>query len=831
MSRQLASILERAGVLPADDVRRAVEQSARTNRPLWDIILTDKGVSEDTLANALSEHMRLPRVRLAAAAVEVDAVRSISEELARRFVCIPLHREGVHRKEGDDKRDVGSRQRRPTLVLAMANPADMAAIQDVEFATECAVKPVVATRTEVLDAIGRYYETSDSLHDLLKNVSESEDLQIIGGESEDGGETSVTEARSAAEQAPVVKMVNLIILDSIRQGASDIHIEPAVNDVQVRTRVDGMLRDFMQVPKWLHGPLVSRLKILSKLDIAERRLPQDGRIKVAFQNRGVDLRVSTLPTHFGEKVVLRVLGSGTAVPPVNSVGMKSEDMVLLRNACDQPQGLILVTGPTGSGKTTTLYSILNEKKNPSINIITVEDPIEFQLAGINQVQVNVKAGLTFAATLRSILRQDPDVILLGEIRDLETAEIAFHAAMTGHLVFSTLHTNSTTATVARLLELGVDPYLVSSSVNLILAQRLVRKICSNCREDYTPNSKDLERLRIKPTDYAFQHGKGCDVCGHTGYKGRLGVFEILRMTPTVRELINRKAPEIELRKAAMAAGTNLLLQDSLDKVAQGITTVEEVLRVIQLQEDEVVRCPSCNSLINLDFSTCPYCLHALRVVCQACGQELKPEWRICPYCNTRVTKMKIVGDRRVGAHVLGGGGGMLPAAGGSAEAYADEQELPALPPAPTAVTAAASGPAAPALGGAPPAKAPRILVVDDDDAIRRLVAKSLQGLPIRPDVHTASTGNEGLAAAEKFSPDLVVLDVNMPGLSGLEVCQKLRSNIKTAFIPILMLTGNTDEESRTQGFMVGTDDYMGKPFSVPELHNRVTRLLRRTYGL
>jgi CheY-like chemotaxis protein len=515
------------------------------------------------------------------------------------------------------------------------------------------------------------------------------------------------------------------------------------------------------------------------------------------------------------------------LPGTHEIGMRPEDLSLLRNACEQPQGMILVTGPTSSGKTTTLYSILNEKKNPAINIITVEDPIEFQLPGINQVQVNNKAGLTFGATLRSVLRQDPDVILLGEIRDLETAEIAFHASMTGHLVFSTVHTNSTAATVARLLELGVDPYLVATSVNLILAQRLVRKVCSQCKEEYQPDPKMLERLHVQPGDFTFYHGRGCDACGKTGYAGRLGVFEMLRMTPTLKELVNRKAPELDLRKAALTAGTQLLLQDALNKVAQGITTVEELLRVIQLQEDEVIRCPNCNSLINLDFSTCPYCLYALKVVCQACGQELKPEWRICPYCNTKVTKMTIVGEQQV-PH-------MLP--GVTAQPGVPTQALPPAPPpapaaTPTTAPAATPNLTPPAVGGQPPpAKAPRILVVDDDDAIRRLVSKSLQTLPVKPEVHTAAAGDEGLAVAQEMKPDLVVLDVKMPGLSGFEVCQKLRSNIQTAFIPILMLTGNTDEESRTQGFMVGTDDYMGKPFSVPELHERVTRLLRRTYGL
>ncbi|HSH14047.1 MAG TPA: ATPase, T2SS/T4P/T4SS family, partial [Desulfurivibrionaceae bacterium] len=411
----------------------------------------------------------------------------------------------------------------------------------------------------------------------------------------------------------------------------------------------------------------------------------------------------------------------------------------------------------------------------------------------------------------------------GEIRDLETAEIAFHASMTGHLVFSTVHTNSTAATVARLLELGVDPYLIGSSINLIMAQRLVRRICQHCKEEYKPPKKMLERFRLEEdqTEFTFYHGRGCKACGDTGYSGREGVFEFLRMTPTIKELVNRKAPELELRKASLTAGTTLLLDSALDKVRQGITTLEEVLRVIQLQEDEVVRCPNCNSLISLEFSTCPYCLFSLKVVCEACGQELKSEWRICPYCSTRVTKTTMLAEREERmAHLLSGRGG----AG----------RPQALPPGPSQEAPASAPEAGAPPAGAAPApdgKAPRILVVDDDDAIRRLVAKSLEQLPLKPQVYTASDGKEGLAAAEEIKPDLVVLDIMMPGMSGFEVCQKLRSNLQTAFIPIMMLTGNTDEASRTEGFLVGTDDYMGKPFSVPELHARVTRLLRRTYGL
>jgi Tfp pilus assembly pilus retraction ATPase PilT/CheY-like chemotaxis protein len=573
-------------------------------------------------------------------------------------------------------------------------------------------------------------------------------------------------------------------------------------------------------------PLVSRVKILSKLDISERRLPQDGRIKIMQQNKSQDLRVSTLPTHFGEKVVMRILGS-SKIPDLPQLGFNESQSALVEAALNQPQGLILTTGPTGSGKSTTLYSLLQRRKSPEVNIITVEDPIEYQIPGINQVQVNVKAGLTFAASLRSILRQDPDVILVGEIRDLETAEIAFHAAMTGHLVLSTLHTNSSLATIARLLDLGVDPFLISSSINLIMAQRLARRVCQRCREIYTPSSGLLERLHIDEPNINFYRGKGCPACGNTGYAGRVGLYEILRMTPTIKELINRKAPEAEMRKAAGLAGTRFLLEEAMEKVRQGITTLEEVLRVIQLQEEEITRCPKCNSFINLDFSTCPYCLHALKYLCESCGQELKLEWRICPYCNTRVER--------------------APTAEGALKALPPGASLEA-PPRGRARGPVAALPAAAADGGdgegetesggkgraasgRPMPKKPRILVVDDDEGIKKVLQKSLQQLPMETEVLTASDGEEALKVAEKHLPDLVISDVMMPHMDGITLCQKLREDFQTAFIPIMMLTASADEANRTKAYMVGTDDYVTKPFTIPDLNARVMRLLRRTYGL
>ncbi len=793
-SKKMGPLLLQAGLLTEKELVQSQEAARRRRVSLLDVLLEEKRVSEESLADTLAQWLKLPRVRLASLTVEPEALKAVSQEMAAKHTCLPVKLEGK------------------ALVLAMANPADFEAIQEIEFSTGLSIRPVVASRTEILDGIETHYEPEEQLKDFLANVNEATEFNFVEAEGEDGA-LDTEASRTAAEQAPVVKMCNLIIQDAIRAGASDIHVEPELNDVRVRFRIDGVLRDYMQIPKWLHMPLVSRVKILSKLDIAERRLPQDGRIKVQQQNKSLDLRVSTLPTHFGEKVVMRLLGS-SKVPDLPGMGFTESQIAIVDAALNQPQGLILTTGPTGSGKSTTLYSMLSKRKSPEVNIITVEDPIEYQIAGINQVQVNLKAGLTFASCLRSILRQDPDIILVGEIRDLETAEIAFHAAMTGHLVLSTLHTNSSLATIARLLDLGVDPFLVSSSVTLIMAQRLARRVCQRCKEIYTPSSGLLERLHIDEPTINFYRGKGCPACGNTGYAGRIGLFELLRLTPTIKELINRKAPEVEMRKAAGLAGTRFLLEDAMEKVRQGITTLEEVLRVIQLQEEEITRCPKCNSFINLDFSTCPYCMHALKYLCESCGQELKLEWKICPYCNTRVER--------------------VPTAEGALRALPPGASLEppeARPRATAALPAASESSAAPGASARALPKKPRILVVDDDEGIKKVLQKSLQQLPMETEVLTASDGEEALKAAEKHLPDLVISDVMMPHMDGITLCQKLREGFQTAFIPIMMLTASADEANRTKAYMVGTDDYVTKPFTIPDLNARVMRLLRRTYGL
>ncbi len=764
---------------------------------LLNYIVEEKQVSEESLAEAFATWLKVPRVKLASTQVDSEAIKTISEELARKHSCLPLKVEGK------------------SLVVAMANPVDYDALQDLQFASGMTVKTVVSSRTEILDAIGEYYATEQKLEDFLGNVEDVTDFRIMGREEETN--LDLVDGRSSAHLPPVVKICNLIIRDAIKARASDVHVEAGLNAIQIRYRVDGVLRDYMQAPKWLHNAVISRLKILAKLDIAEHRLPQDGRIKIQANNKPIDIRVSTLPTHYGEKVVMRLLGS-SELPKLEKLGYSEKQRDWLEGSLSQPQGLVLVTGPTGAGKSTSLYAMLEMRKSPELNIVTIEDPIEYQLPGINQVQVNQKAGLTFASCLRSILRQDPDVILVGEIRDLETAEIAFHAAMTGHLVLSTLHTNSAVATIARLLDLGVDPFSVTGSLTLVSAQRLARRLCPFCKEEYTPSKSLLEKLRVTDHNMEFYRGRGCGSCANTGFSGRIGIYEMLRITGALKQLIHRKATEAELRKVAGTSGTRFLLEDAMDKVRHGITTLEEVIRVIQLDEEDIRRCPRCQAFISADFSTCPYCMYALRYECASCGQELKLEWRICPYCNTKTTEhaLPTTGQNGHDDHEL--------------ETEALEEEAPGK--AGRGKTARLGRRRTDTLAlRLPTPKQPCILLVDDDDGIRTIVGKGLEQLASPVQVLTAKDGVEALQKIQSDLVDMVILDVMMPRMDGFTVCERLRSDVRTAFIPILMLTASADESSRTKAYLIGTDDYMTKPFAVPELNARVARLLRRTYGI
>ena len=591
------------------------ELARAKGEPVWKILLAENKITETWLADSFSQRLRIPFAGAGPLTIDEEVAHRITETLARQHECIPVAANG--------------RQ----LQVAFVDPSNLASVQAIEFFTGTKIQPLVGLRSQVLEAIEKYYSREDAL-DFIDKAGDQSEIQILP--SHEDIDLDETSSVKSSEIPPIIKLVNMIMAEAIREHASDIHIEPAEHEIQIRLRVDGVLRDYLKAPAWLQAGLSSRLKVLSKLDITERRVPQDGRFKVRSQNRVTDLRLSTLPTQFGEKIVIRVLGSTEGIPAPDQLGVPDKELPAVLEAVKQPQGMVIVTGPTGSGKTTSLYSLLNYKRSSEVNIVTVEDPIEYQLQGANQVQINPKAGLTFAACLRSILRQDPDTILVGEIRDRETAEIAFHAAMTGHLVLTTLHTNNSVATVLRLLDLGIDPFVLTSSISLVVAQRLVRVTCDACRESYTPNPHILERLGWDDRKFSFTHGKGCKTCHGTGFKGRTGIYELLRMTPAVREAINARSSEQVIRKAAMQSGMVPLVDAARNLIRQGKTMPEEVMRVIQWVDEGRSTCPQCGKPLPKKSKKCKHCEPKLEIACTSCGRTMDPTWRVCPYCTSRV---------------------------------------------------------------------------------------------------------------------------------------------------------------------------------------------------
>ncbi len=466
-----------------------------------------------------------------------------------------------------------------TVVIAMADPLDMVAVQIIRAKIEKDIATVWADSDEIEFAIGTIFQDKNTFEDTLQDLVEVEDDL---DEEEEVDEDSIDILRTQATDAPAVVFVNSLLVQSIQERASDIHIEPQENNLRIRLRIDGMLREFPPANRRLQSGVIARIKILADLDIAERRIPQDGRVKFKIMGRSVDVRVSTIPGIYGEKIVMRILDQGSTSLVLDDLGFDADKLSMLKEKANAANGMILVTGPTGSGKTTTLYSVLNYVNSPALNIITVEDPVEYRLAGINQVQARPGVGLTFASALRSILRQDPDVVMVGEIRDLETAEIAIKAALTGHMVLSTLHTNNSVATIIRLLNMGIDKYLIVSSVTVIVAQRLVRRVCSGCREAYQP-SNDIKlfmsRQGVDLDQHTYYKGKGCKQCSGSGYWGRFGIHEFLFMDGNIKELIINDASEMEIRKAAEQAGTLSIFMEGVLRARKGLTTLEEVIRV------------------------------------------------------------------------------------------------------------------------------------------------------------------------------------------------------------------------------------------------------------
>jgi len=613
--KRLGELLVETGLVSEESLTRALSEQRSRRRKLGEVIVQLEMATEDEIAQALSLQLGIPMVDLTNMPVEPQAIELIPEKVARKHLIIPI---------SIDQRD---------LHIAMADPLSFEAFEDVRFASGFTIRPAIATRTGILWAIDQHYHLGSSLSTIVKDIADERLVEVLPERKDPEGKDT-DDLRKKSEEAPIIRMVNLIVAEAVDQGASDIHVEPTRKTMVIRNRVDGLLRQSLELPKWVQGAVISRIKIMATMDIAEKRLPQDGRIGVRVGGKSLDLRVSTLPAAFGEKVVIRILDSANAAIPLDSLGFPPPDQQLMEELIRRPQGILLVTGPTGSGKTTTLYAALHKIRSVERNITTIEDPIEYEIGGINQVAVQEKIGLTFASALRSMLRQDPDVIMVGEMRDLETATIATQAALTGHLVFSTMHTNSSVATVTRLRNLGMPSYLIASTIIGVVAQRLVRKICPKCRVRYEPSERELSHLRtgVRKDRFTFYRGEGCPACGGSGYRGRIGIYEILPMTRQIREAITANASEEDIIRLAAARGMKTLGQAALEQVREGITTLEDVYRVVGAEEESGTSCTECGASLASDFTGCPSCGNPVSPGCPSCGKAISAEWKFCPYC-------------------------------------------------------------------------------------------------------------------------------------------------------------------------------------------------------
>ena len=628
MRKKLGECLIQAGLITEDDLQSALTEHKRTGERLGAVLVRLNLATERQIAKALAYQLGFPYLNLGETPPDVAVVTLIPKDVALKRSCVAI------------------RLDKNLLTVAMADPLLFSLVQDLEFQTGYRIKQVVATRADILEAIAAGYPDKSLIKatPVTGQVPAQRDRvdPAAGNETlarrpdEDGGFEPVAGLKERSEAAPIIDLVDLVVKSAIKAGASDVHVEPMEKGVLIRHRLDGLLKEVMDLPKWVHEGLIARLKIMAGMDIAEKRLPQDGRVRVANNDgKDIDFRASTLRTLHGAKMVLRVLDQNRGVPPLEELGFSSAAFTDLKSFLKYQHGMILVVGPTGSGKTTTLCSTLMSLHSERTNIITIEDPIEYQLPGINQTQINEKIQLTFASALRSILRQAPDVILVGEIRDQETARIAMQAAQTGHLVLSTLHTDDAPSAVTRLTDIGVEPFVIASATLGVVAQRLVRRLCAACRRQYTPNSETLRALNISEADAAnipFYRPVGCDACHQTGYKGRIGVYEVMKISDRIRRMIAQRAGEDSIREVAQSTGMLTLGDDALAKVKAGVTTAEELLRVVTEVREMRSVCPGCSGPVALDFVACPACGRRLSGACPGCGRGLQPGWTFCPYC-------------------------------------------------------------------------------------------------------------------------------------------------------------------------------------------------------
>jgi type IV pilus assembly protein PilB len=745
-------------LLSADQIAALRQEQPEEPRSLWALVVERNLAKDDDILRAAAQRFRLPLADLPAIN---DASRdSIPEPLVRRYNILPI------------------RLTDSVIEIATSNPFDIDAEKDLAFATGREVRPFLCSPTQIRQKLEELYRGassaggSDVMAQLLGGMDDG--LQVTQLE-EDSGMTDLAASAEEAAQRPVVRLVDLLLSDGILSRASDIHIEPGEAGVAVRYRIDGVLRQVMNIPRAAGAPLISRIKIISGLDIADRRRPQDGRARVGVNNSPVDLRVSTLPASMGEKVVIRILNAKATVLTLESLGMSPEERETISNLLNQKEGVILVTGPTGSGKTTTLYSMLRMVQSEGINIVTVEDPVEYRLGkGIVQVQVHEKAGLTFAAALRSILRQDPDVVLVGEIRDKETATIAVQASLTGHLVLSTLHTNDAPNAVTRLVDMGIEAFKLGPALRGVIAQRLMRKLCRTCRQVSDLPVPDRVR-RFIPRETTIYRGVGCPDCAMTGYRGRFSVVEVLTMSPELERVIGSGGTPDRIAEVARAEGMLSLFESGLCHVLTGETSIEELLRVVDVPMAE----GGASSRYSASTTSHP-------------SSAVAPESAAAPPVETpsRDSGPSAAPDLSQAFELLD-------------HLEAGEEAVP---------RKVASRNA-------------RVLLVDDEDSLRKVMTDLL----VRDgfEVVEARNGIEALDQVDRHAPDVVVLDLNLPGMDGYSVLSELRARPATRHVPVIVLTAKGDEDNEVRVFELGADDFLSKPFRAKALTKRLELILSR----
>jgi type II secretory ATPase GspE/PulE/Tfp pilus assembly ATPase PilB-like protein/CheY-like chemotaxis protein len=718
---------------------QALRAKAEAGRTLWASVVAEKIATDAEIIEKLSHRFRL---KLAdTSKIDLSARDGVPEQLARRYHVLPLRLTDSY------------------LELGTANPFDLDAEKALAFATAREIRLLLLAPSKISEKLDEMYRSDKAIDKLLEGMGEQEVTMLKDAPPPE--ELNISEAD--ASQKPVVRLVDMIISEGILSRASDIHVEPEEGGVAVRYRIDGVLRQVMKIPRQAGLPLISRIKIMSSLDIADRLRPQDGRARVAVNGQPIDLRVSTLPAQLGEKVVIRILDSRATVKSLDSLGLNPGEGEAIKRLLENHEGILLVTGPTGSGKTTTLYSAINQIKSEGVNIVTVEDPVEYRMQGIVQVQVQEKAGLTFAAALRSILRQDPNVVLVGEIRDKETAQIAVQASLTGHLVLSTLHTNDAANAVTRLVDIGVESYKIAASLRGVVAQRLMRKLCPTCKEVWMEAPPERLRRWI-PKGTPLYRAAGCPDCAMTGYRGRFSILEILTMTPELERLIAAGEAANRIAEAAQRGGMKSLWDSGLAHVARGESTLDELTRVVDIPDEPEP--PQPQSRASRGSAT---------VRSTAPGATTVPPEPAAPVSTIfDLLEEHSSPERRSGAH------------------------------------------------GQPASK---VLLVDDEDSLRKVMRDLLERDGYI--VTEARDGVQALDQVDRVGPDIIVLDLNLPGLDGYGVLSHLRSRPATANIPVIVLTAKGDEDNEVRVFELGADDFLTKPFRARALSARLEAVLGR----